>query len=92
MPWINLYNNCTTCLARRVSSTIKHKTLAVEIGGSRLICQGFMILSADNFYPNYFAVQGSQSTNVLSTKMLIGMQQSSKVFYCQSFVPYGTYL
>ena len=30
-------------------------------------------------------MQGSQSTNVLSAKMLIGI----KVFYCQSFVPYG---
>ena len=28
--------------------------------------------SANNFYPSYFAMQGSQFANVLSAKMLIG--------------------
>ena len=39
-------------------------------GGLRPICQS---LSTNNFYPSYSAAKGIQSTNVLSTKILIGM-------------------
>ena len=34
--------------------------------------QSTKVLSTNNFHPSYFAVQGSQSTNVLSAKLLSG--------------------
>ena len=47
--------------------------------------QSAKVLFANNFYPSYFAVLGSQSTNVLSAKMLIGSNPpkffTAKVLY-----------
>ena len=34
--------------------------------------QAIEVLSAYNFYPSYFAVQDSQSANILSAKIFIG--------------------
>ena len=58
--------------------------IAQNFGGRKLVdlavCdQSTKVLSTNNFYPSYFAVQDSQSATILSAKMLIGSNPTAKV-------------
>ena len=56
---------CRVCVRARACMCKRyHKTSA----GSVVLDQSAKVLSINTFYPKYFAVQGSQSTNVLSAR------------------------